>query len=249
MQPASAGQQVSPEATHHFEPVTARLPVLEGSLVEFLAVRLILDRYAVTEIARDAADYRGPLSELREHVSATLAETEWPPGVEPRAFVVFQLAPLFGLPPDALSRMSPGDWAKVVGAIEAFTGLERRRTFHLAYERRFVAQTLDAIALRAPKRVGRPPSPRFQMICCLDEREESFRRHVEELAPATETFDAAGFFSIPLYYRGAADAHFVPLCPMVVIPRHSSTRRASSASRCITGERPTPTSSRSARWS
>ncbi len=195
-------------------------PVLEGSLVEFVAVRLILDRYAVAEVARDAADYHGPLDELREHVAATLAEAEWPPGVEPRAFVVFQLAQLFGLSPDALSRMSPGDWAKVVGDIEAFTGLERRRTFHLAYERRFIAQTLDAIALRAPKRVGRPASPRFQMICCLDEREESFRRHVEELAPATETFGAAGFFSIPMYYRGAADAHFVPLCPVVVIPRH-----------------------------
>ncbi len=194
-------------------------PVLGGSLVEFVAVRLILDRFALAEVARQSADYHGPVHELREHITAKLTEVEWPAGAEPRAFVVFQLAQIFGLSPDALSRMSPEDWALVMSEIENFTGVERRRTFHLAYEQRFAAQTLDAIALRAPRRVGRPPDVGVQVICCLDEREESFRRHLEEIAPGTETFGAAGFFGIPMYYRGAADAHFVALCPMAVIPQ------------------------------
>ena len=195
-------------------------PVPEGSLVEFVAVRLILDRFALAEVARESANYQGPLNQLGEHVTAKLAKVEWPAGIAPRAFVVFQLAQLFGLAPDALSRMSRTDWALVVSEIENFTGVERRRTLHLAYEQRFAAQTLDAIALRARGRVGRPPDPRLQVICCLDEREESFRRHLEEIAPATETFGAAGFFSIPMYYKGAADAHYVPLCPVVIRPNH-----------------------------
>ena len=104
--------------------------------------------------------------------------------------------------------------------IEAFSALERRRIFHLAYERRFYTQTLDALALHAPQATGRPPAPRFQAVFCLDEREESFRRHLEELAPDVETFGVAGFFGVAMYYRGAADAHFVPLCPVVIRPQH-----------------------------
>jgi uncharacterized protein YbcC (UPF0753/DUF2309 family) len=35
-----------------------------------------------------------------------------------------------------------------------------------------------------------------------------------------QTFGAAGFFNVAMYYRGAADAHFVPLCPVAIRPRH-----------------------------
>ena len=58
------------------------------------------------------------------------------------------------------------------------------------------------------------------MLCCIDDREESFRRHLEEVDPDCETFGVAGFFGVAMYYRGAADAHFVPLCPVIVKPRH-----------------------------
>ncbi len=58
------------------------------------------------------------------------------------------------------------------------------------------------------------------MITCIDDREESFRRHLEELDPTIETFGAAGFFNVPMYFRGAADAHFIPLCPIIMLPKN-----------------------------
>src|SRR6202008_2001281 len=87
-------------------------------------------------------------------------------------------------------------------------------------ERRYRRQALDAIPTPAGRLAAWNPNPRFQVVCCIDEREESFLRHLEELAPDVETFNVAGFYSVAMYYRGAADAHFIPQCPIVVRPQH-----------------------------
>lgn len=60
-------------------------------------------------------------------------------------------------------------------------------------------------------------------MCCIDDREESFRRHIEEIQPDVETFGAAGFFAVVIYYRGATDAYYKPLCPVIVTPSHYVT--------------------------
>ncbi|HEY2253753.1 MAG TPA: putative inorganic carbon transporter subunit DabA, partial [Planctomycetaceae bacterium] len=194
-------------------------PVPPGSLVEFLAVRLLLDRFAAEHVARTAVEHACPLGELRDWLIERHGRARLP-SVEQRAFLVFQLAQVAGLSPDVLHRLRRPEWSTIVREIEAFHALERRRIFHLAYECRFARQALDAIAIHAPQKRGRPSAPAFQLTCCLDEREESFRRHVEELAPDVETFGPAGFYSMAIYYRGAADAHFTPLCPVVVKPQH-----------------------------
>jgi hypothetical protein len=191
-------------------------PTPPGSLYEFVAVRLILERFALARAAREAIGYDGLLAGLRDHLRARLKP--WaPPAAEERAFPAFQLAQLLGWSPEELYRLTPAAWESLVREIESFTTTERRRVFHLAYEARFRAQTLDALALHKPRQVE---SPRFQVITCIDEREESFRRHLEEVAPDCETFGTAGFFAVAMYYRGAADAHFVPLCPVVIRPQH-----------------------------
>jgi uncharacterized protein YbcC (UPF0753/DUF2309 family) len=198
-------------------------PVPPGTVIEFLAIRLLLDRLALAYTARTALGYTGPLSGLRD---ACRREIDRPqgPSVEQRAFLVFQLAQVLGWAPEDLYRL-PGrvdgnEWARLLEEIEAFSGLERRRIFHRAYERRFNEQTLDAIALHARHPAPTPRRPRFQATFCIDEREESLRRHIEELAPDAETFSIAGFYFVPMYYRGADDAHFVPLCPAVMRPQH-----------------------------
>jgi hypothetical protein len=96
----------------------------------------------------------------------------------------------------------------------------RAAGFAEAYEHNFTRQTLDALALHARGVLPRSAAPRFQAIFCIDEREESMRRHLEELAPDVVTFSIAGFYFLDMYYRGAEDAHFVPLCPAVMRPQH-----------------------------
>jgi uncharacterized protein len=187
-----------------------------GSFIGFVAIRLLLERFALMHAARESLGYTGPLAGLRAELRTQLPK--WtPPTVEERAFPVFQLAQVLGWSPDELSRLTPAEWAVLVHEIEEFGSVQRRRVFHLAYERGFRNQSLDALALHTRRQAQ---APLFQVMTCLDEREESFRRHLEEVAPECETFGVAGFYAVAMYYKGAADAHYVPLCPVVIHPQH-----------------------------
>jgi uncharacterized protein YbcC (UPF0753/DUF2309 family) len=190
-------------------------PAPPGSLTGYLAVRLVLERLALAHLAREAG-FGGPLHRLRE--AAALPRPAR--GDDQRAFLVFQVAQSLGWTPARLHPLGQAGWAQLLGEIEAFGPLERRRVFHDAYERRYRNRTLDALAAHAARPAARVARPRFQTACCIDEREESFTRHLEAVAPDVETFSLAGFFGVAMYYRGAADAHFIPQCPIGVRPQH-----------------------------
>lgn len=194
-------------------------PIASGSLLDFLAVRLILERLALAWVAKESLGYDGSLADLRRTARAATHKPE-AVGVDQRAFQVFQLAQVLGWLPPQLAELTKAEWASLVAEIEAFPAIERRRVFHAAFERRYRVQTLDAFSLHSQRSRDRVANPRFQVMCCLDEREESFRRHLEEIASDVETFGVAGFYGVPMYYRGAADAHHVPLCPIVIRPQH-----------------------------
>jgi uncharacterized protein YbcC (UPF0753/DUF2309 family) len=200
-------------------PERAVRPAPRGSLVEFLAVRLLLDRLALAHAACTALGFTGPLANLREELRRRLGPAR-PPTAEQRAFLVFQLAQVLGWTPQELRGLGEVGWRRLVEEVESFSVRERQRVFHLAYERRFHTQALDALALHNRTPRHEPAAPRFQAMFCIDERAESLRRHVEELAPDAVTLGIAGFYFVDMYYRGAADAHFVPLCPAVMRPGH-----------------------------
>jgi uncharacterized protein YbcC (UPF0753/DUF2309 family) len=110
--------------------------------------------------------------------------------------------------------------------IEAFDSFQRCRVFQLcleeAYRHRLLNGLIDrtlAHEAQGPARSAASP-PSFQFIACIDDREESLRRHLEEQDPACETYGYAGFFAVPMYFKGLADAHYTPLCPIVVRPQN-----------------------------
>lgn len=226
-------------------------PAPAGSLTEFLAIRLLLDRISLEQAVRRLAGFQGTLDQLRDHLPHQESRTQ-DQVFDLRAFTIFQLAQVLGWRPHDLHNLAQEQWSMLVGELSRFPALERRRIYHRAFERNYRNQTLDAIIAHnrtandlsphaptprkeheiAPSTThtaiptmvhGQIDVPRFQLVTCIDDREESFRRHVEEVCPECETFGVAGFFGTAMYYRGLGHAHFKPLCPVSIKPTHRVT--------------------------
>lgn len=189
-----------------------------ASLADFTAVRLVLERAAIAHVARASLGWRGPLARLaQQHARARRPAPA--PGDHDRAYRLFRLLCVAGVSALAATELDVAGAQALLSELDAFDALARRRTFHEAYERHHRHQILDALAAHRPH-VAPAPAPRCQVMVCIDEREESLRRHLEELDPTIETFGAAGFFGVAMDFRGLDDAHPVPLCPVAQRPAH-----------------------------
>lgn len=219
----------------------AARPAPHGTLLEFLAVRLLLDRLAATFVAKK---HLGPcdLAQVRQRVAGLVSRAR--ERVEMQAFQVYQVARELVWNSEWVLGLSKEMWGNLIDEIRAFDGLARRRVLHTAYERHYRVAGLSAILAHhrsgvanqvswqtaVQTQVGEQGSPEptgstsvvpcYQVITCIDDREESLRRHLEEIEPRCETFGVAGFFAVAMYYRGAAEAHYRPQCPVNVTPFH-----------------------------
>ncbi|MFN0084898.1 MAG: DUF2309 domain-containing protein [Blastocatellia bacterium] len=198
------------------------------SLLDFLAVRLTMTVVAVENArhSRDSAlqfwlQWRQPMAPAPVTDAQQMA----------RAARVFDVAQLLGLPAERINSLGSDEFNSLVEEIDAFDDWERRRVWHMAYEHRHEQEILRPLLThRATVDPRRPANrPASQVIFCIDEREESIRRALEEIAPGVETLGAAGFFGVAVNFQGLDDAHGVALCPVVVTPQHAVLERPHEA--------------------
>ncbi len=181
------------------------------SIMEFLALRLTYTVAALKDIASDTAAWRtirlpAPRFDPLTHIAR-----------------MFDVAQLLGINSSSLKALSEDELARLDQEIVACDETERRRLLHLAYERRHERNFLLPLARhRAMPQIVRSSNRLIaQVIFCIDEREESIRRALEEVDPAIETVGAAGFFGVAINYASMDDADGVSLCPVVVKPSHA----------------------------
>ncbi len=67
---------------------------------------------------------------------------------------------------------------------------------------------------------GLAAQPSLQAIFCIDEREDSIRRHVEAVDKQAETFGAPGFFGVEFYFEQEGGKFYDKLCPAPVTPKY-----------------------------
>ncbi len=104
----------------------------------------------------------------------------------------------------------------------------KMRVWHEAMEWSLHSELLAALRTQAPDSSAAGSTPKVQALFCIDDRECSLRRYLEELDSAIETFGAPGFFGIDFLYQGLDDAYPVAQCPVVIKPKHLVLESAST---------------------
>lgn len=96
------------------------------------------------------------------------------------------------------------------------TRSSRLRLYQNALEQTYAEQQLQILEAGMAQPSAPESSGTFDYITCLDDREESLRRHLEALEPTCRTFGVAGHFGLNMHFRGFNDVRFRKLCPGVI---------------------------------
>lgn len=215
---------------------------------EFL-VRDALRRNALPEALQHAVAHRlaaghgvggDDWSALAEAIAAAA------PAGDDTAGRLAALARELALPPADLAAMPAAELRVLLATAAELSPQQRGQVWLQAYERHYREQLFAALAANRGRR-HEPSAPSAQVVCCMDDREEGTRRHLEEIAPDIVTYGAAGFFGVAMYWQGLDDAGHAALCPIVVTPRHLVREVAAAGSEQALG-RHTARRERRLRW-
>jgi uncharacterized protein YbcC (UPF0753/DUF2309 family) len=167
--------------------------------------------------------------------SGMAAVLEKNPGtlLEPRKIsleevIIFELL----LELDALdSRFGQGKWRPLgesVSVLEPqslWAPLEERSVLFEAYalwQEALEWSLFDPVLKGLEKRskISKPQlAPQFQALFCIDDREGSFRRHLEQLSPSCQTYGTPGFFNVDFYFQPHQGKFHTRSCPVSITPK------------------------------
>ncbi|MGH1436859.1 MAG: putative inorganic carbon transporter subunit DabA [Lewinella sp.] len=90
-----------------------------------------------------------------------------------------------------------------------------------AFEWDYYDEVLSAVSQLAgtPAKV-QPAKKSFQAMFCIDDREDSIRRHLETVDPRCETIGAPGFYGAAIYFQPYGGKFYEKNCPVAITPKH-----------------------------
>ncbi len=133
------------------------------------------------------------------------------------ALSVYQITHSFKLNERWIQRLDSSELLTIVNEVDSSEFRDRIRLWHEAYEAHFHREAIEAIATHAatPKPDG---SNYAQVLFCIDDREESIRRHLEEIDHDLKTYGVVGFFGIDMKFSSLKNQRLIAQCPPVISP-------------------------------
>lgn len=137
-----------------------------------------------------------------------------------KAWRLFHLAQHMALDAKAVAQLERTRIEHMLAILEALDDPHTSGYLWLrAYEHHYQEEIFSAILNKETAPALSAP-PTAQLIFCMDDREESLRRHLEEIAPDVETFGAAGVFGLPNNWRALDAPRPLKLAQPVVTAVH-----------------------------
>lgn len=110
--------------------------------------------------------------------------------------------------------------ANLIEALNLLNPLKSAQILHEAYEQSLYEQVFAVIASQKTNN-EKQERTRFGILCCMDDREESFRRHLEDVSRDITTYGVLGNFNLDMKFSGWDFPNAKRQCPPVVVPRRT----------------------------
>ncbi|NOY00871.1 MAG: DUF2309 domain-containing protein [Verrucomicrobia bacterium] len=113
------------------------------------------------------------------------------------------------VPTDYLSPVEHGELEKIL------------QLWQEAFEWDYYDDVLSGVAYSAKNSIASNQSlSSFQAVFCVDDRECSYRRHLESADPQCVTYGAPGFFGAAIYFQPFGGKFYDKNCPVALTPTH-----------------------------
>jgi len=133
---------------------------------------------------------------------------------------------------DALDRTLGKNWQPIASsltdeAMEYFSVVKQgeleeiMQLWHESFEWTYYDEVLSAVGkLSSVDQEDEPTETSFQAMFCIDDRECSIRRHIENVDEQCETLGAPGFFGAAIYFQPFGAKFYDKNCPVALTPKH-----------------------------
>jgi uncharacterized protein len=131
---------------------------------------------------------------------------------------------------EALDKKFNQNWAPLATRLNAYpkplfskVDMNEFMELHLLWQNAFEWTYYDEVLAGLHEESKKPIEKKetsFQAMFCIDDRECSLRRYVEQFDPNCETFGTPGFFGVEFYYQPEHGKFYTKLCPAPMYPNH-----------------------------